>query len=114
MDLVVGIGRTKTLEHLDKTISSATTQLNSIIQEGGTNAKGYLALIKSLKDASVLIIKTASHLMDGLENLRTEKSKASTVFQKILTDLTKVMLQTDAALIRAFERFDNANKMMCK
>ena len=111
---MVGLGKATTLEHLEKTISSATLQLNTILQEGGTNTKGFLALIKSLKDASVLIIKTASHIMDGLENLKSEKSKASSVFQKILTELTKYMLQTDASLIRAFERFDNANKMMCK
>ena len=106
-------------------VATATTTINSTFTQTNATMGQSQSLVsggKLLKDATVMIVKLAAHLMDGLDLLKQDKDIIETI-SKMTTNLTALMMygltnsylrQTSAALLRGFEHFDRIAKALCK
>ncbi|KAJ3306585.1 hypothetical protein HDV03_004714 [Kappamyces sp. JEL0829] len=101
--------------YITSMLATANTTINSTLttQGSGNQSQMLISGAKLLKDSVVAIVKIAAHLMDGLELLKTDRDSME-ILAKMTTNLTGLMLQTSAALLRAFEHFDRITKSVCK
>lgn len=98
-------------------LSGANSTLNSTLTAqssgGSVSAQFLISGVKLLKDATVMVVKIAAHFMDGLDLMKLDKDCIDT-FSRMMTNLTAIMLQVSAALLRGFEHFDRLAKIICK
>ncbi|KAL2911216.1 hypothetical protein HK105_209324 [Polyrhizophydium stewartii] len=121
--LIEGEGMAKLKQHIDALFTTATNHLQSIFQGGGSGApaqatstnaaaaatvsKGIMQGSKLVRDAMIVLVKVAAHIMQGQELLKADKSQLDSLM-RMMSQLTTTMLQLSAMMQRSFEHLDKA------
>ncbi|KAK6094270.1 hypothetical protein MT418_005345 [Batrachochytrium dendrobatidis] len=109
---VEGVPKLKT--HIDTLYTTATNHLQAIfsntsaVPSGPPNPMTSKSLVqgsKLLRDAMIVLVKSAAHIMQGQELLRSEKLYLESLMRQ-MTQLTASMLQLSGMLSKSFEHFD--------
>ncbi|KAI8920454.1 hypothetical protein BC831DRAFT_479528 [Entophlyctis helioformis] len=113
--LIEGEGMVRIKQHIDSLFTTATNHLQAIFQSPPTPgspdaalaSKGLVQGSKLARDAIIVLVKVAAHVMQGQELLRADKSQVDSLM-KFMSHLTTIMLQLSSSLLKAFEYFDKA------
>ncbi|KAJ1336239.1 hypothetical protein BSLG_007467 [Batrachochytrium salamandrivorans] len=100
--------------HINSLFTTATGHLQSIFQSTAAivpglpnpmTLKGLVQGSKLVRDAMILLVKSAAHIVQGQDQLKFEKQFVESLM-RIMGQLTTIMLQLSAMLNRSFEHFE--------